>query len=115
MQINPRPITSIQPNHSEFIIICEFLSTNKYSPIVCPKLNHVGNMGMITHQLFHIVLKPRQVGKKPNGNEAGESKVKELVAEEWYNPRRPVLDNQTKGQGITPNAMHPNIEEVCHL
>lgn len=40
----------------------------------------------MTHQLLHVVLYPGQVGEGADGDQATQSKVKELVAEERDEP-----------------------------
>lgn len=39
-----------------------------------------------TDQLVQVVLDPRQVGERADGHQAAQSKVKQLVAEEWDEP-----------------------------
>lgn len=44
-----------------------------------------------TDQLVQVVLDPRQVGERADGHQAAQSKVKQLVAEEWDEPAITVL------------------------
>ena len=44
-----------------------------------------------THQLIQVVFNPGQVGQRTDGHQATQGKVKQLVAEEGYEPAVTVL------------------------
>lgn len=48
-----------------------------------------------TDQLVQVVLDPRQVGEGADGHQAAQSKVKQLVAEEWDEPAVTMLRGNT--------------------